>query len=131
MNDLTQMSHESRAALRKYLLEAVNELTTMIITCEGSLETRIYSNDEENVKAILDDSRLALRQCKLVLSKIELIPTSLRQHIVEDNETLESIALKELNDAKYWTAIAELNGLMDADSIKSGQVLEIPYVDIT
>ncbi len=46
-------------------------------------------------------------------------------YIVKENDTLWSIADKELNDPYRWTEIKELNGLQSSE-VKKGDVLKLP-----
>jgi LysM repeat protein len=52
--------------------------------------------------------------------------TSVKEHIVQQGETLYSISRKYFNSSKYAKAIAEYNQLKDGDDVKVGSVLKIP-----
>ncbi len=53
---------------------------------------------------------------------------SRRVHQVIDGDTLPSVAYRELGEATYWRAIAELNDIDDPMRLAPGSVLLIPSV---
>lgn len=50
-------------------------------------------------------------------------------HIVQDEETLTSIAQKFYKDGKYWYLIADKNNLLDIFTLYTGQQLIIPNLN--
>ena len=49
-----------------------------------------------------------------------------REHVVQDGETVSSIAFKHYEDPRLWRPIALANGLDDPRSIVRGQLLRVP-----
>jgi nucleoid-associated protein YgaU len=50
----------------------------------------------------------------------------LRSHIVQDGDSLHSIAYESYGDATRWRAIAEANGIDDPLRLRRGSSLSIP-----
>jgi LysM repeat protein len=76
---------------------------------------------------ILTEEEVALWQESLRAPSPETPPTATLDaadyHIVQQGETLSSIAQKRLGSALMASEIARLNGLADPDKIEVGQVL--------
>lgn len=53
-------------------------------------------------------------------------PPQFRDHTVQNSETLESIALREYGDRRFWTAIAQANPLKDVERLRTGDVIRVP-----
>jgi hypothetical protein len=53
---------------------------------------------------------------------------SRRAHTVIEGDTLHSVAYRELGKARYWRALAELNGIDDPQRLPAGTVLLVPSV---
>jgi nucleoid-associated protein YgaU len=53
----------------------------------------------------------------------------LRSHIVQDGDSLHSIAYESYGDATRWRPIAEANGIDDPLRLHRGQSLTIPRLD--
>ena len=51
---------------------------------------------------------------------------SRRARLLTDGDTLQSIAWKELGNASYWRAIADLNGIDDPQRVHAGMTVLIP-----
>lgn len=49
-----------------------------------------------------------------------------RLHEVRDGETLSAIALMTTGDARNWKTIADINNIIDPNTIKKGQVIVVP-----
>jgi nucleoid-associated protein YgaU len=54
---------------------------------------------------------------------------SFKTHIVQKNETLESIAKKELGARGKWTDLAKANEGLDPKKLKIGQSILVPVVE--
>jgi nucleoid-associated protein YgaU len=53
----------------------------------------------------------------------------LRSHIVQDGDSLHSIAYESYGDATRWRVIAEANGIDDPLRLRRGSSLSIPRLD--
>ena len=53
----------------------------------------------------------------------------LRSHIVQDGDSLHSIAYESYGDATRWRVIAEANGIDDPLRLERGRALSIPRLD--
>jgi hypothetical protein len=53
----------------------------------------------------------------------------LRSHVVQDGDSLHSIAYESYGDATRWRVIAEANGVDDPLRIERGRALSIPRLD--
>jgi nucleoid-associated protein YgaU len=53
----------------------------------------------------------------------------LRSHIVQDGDSLHSIAYESYGDATRWRPIAESNGIDNPLALRRGSTLTIPRLD--
>jgi nucleoid-associated protein YgaU len=53
----------------------------------------------------------------------------LKQHVIQGEDSLQSIAYESYRDPTKWRAIAEANGIDDPLRVKRGTSLTIPRLD--
>lgn len=51
------------------------------------------------------------------------------KHIVKENETLDTLALKYYANPLYWWIIADMNNIQDPFKLKVGTLLIVPYLN--
>jgi LysM repeat protein len=82
---------------------------------EAALSTEPHPSDNnQNSTAITTDP------------VVENVTFSGKYHVVQNGETLYSIAMKHFSDKSYVNKIAQLNGLKDETKIYAGYKLKIP-----